>query len=73
MLQVKKQSSLRRTCDLNEGQGHRTGNGHIDLYSYYLHSKQDLEFLNGFGNNQTFILFMFKICVTLNQGQGQYN
>ena len=29
--------------------------------------------LNSFLNNQTNIIFTIKICVTLNEGQGQYN
>ena len=46
---------------------------YINLESDYLHSKLDGHCLNSFLNNQTFIIFTIKICVTLNEGQGQYN
>ena len=32
-----------------------------------------IDCLNSFWNNQAFIIFMIKICVTLNHGQGQYH
>ena len=45
----------------------------IDLLSDYLHSKLDGHCLNSFENNQTFIIFMLKICVTMNEDQGHYS
>ena len=43
---------------LNEGQGHRTGNGHtiVDLLSNYLQSKRDVHCLNIFWNYQSLLL-----------------
>ena len=48
---------------------------YIDPESDYLHSKLDEHCFDSFWNNRTFIIFMIKIkiCVTLNDGQGQYN
>ena len=41
-----------------EGQGHWTGDGHIDLWQDY--------------NILSFIISLKKICVNLNAGQGQH-
>ena len=46
---------------------------YIDLSSDYVHSKLVGHCLNSFWNNQTYIIFTIKICVTLNEGQGQHN
>ena len=48
---------------LNEGQGHGTGNGHIDLQSDYLYSRRGGDGLNSFGTSRIFVIFMIKINV----------
>ena len=59
---------------LNESPGHRTGNGHIDPQTDYIFTANSMVIAGIVFeiNNQTLIIFVIKICVTLNEGQGQY-